>query len=111
MLMISSKLSLATKPRHDINGNDSVQTVWVELMNHNLIIGGVYRRARPSPDLEKAEFAQLSNQILKATGKKILLIIVNQTKQSEMLYLQNVIFKQEKSHGQLLRTTKWHICI
>ena len=74
--MISNKLSSASKPRPDINGNDTVQTVWIELVNHDLLIGGVYRRARPSADLEKAEFVQLSNQILKAasTGRKVLVL-------------------------------------
>ena len=50
--------------------------VWVELVNHNLLIGGVYRRARTSPELEKAEFTQLSKQIIKAasTGKKVLVL-------------------------------------
>ena len=40
------------------------------------IIGGIYRRARSSADLEREEFAQLSNQILKAasTGKIVLLL-------------------------------------
>ena len=76
MLMISNKLSSATKPRPDINGNDSIQTVWIELLNFDLIIGGVYRRARPCADLEKEEFLQLSNQILKAasSGKKVLVL-------------------------------------
>ena len=57
-------------------GNDTVQTVWIELVQYNLLIGGVYCRARASPDLEKAEFVQLSNQILKAasTGKKVLVL-------------------------------------
>ena len=50
--------------------------MWIELVNHDLLIGGVYRRSRPSADLEKAEFIQLSNQILKAasTGKKVLVL-------------------------------------
>ena len=74
--MIPDKHSSSSKPRPDINGNDTVQTVWIELVQYNLLIGGVYRRARASPDLEKAEFAQLSNQILKAasTGKKVLVL-------------------------------------
>ena len=76
ILMISNKLAASAKPRADINGNDTVQTIWIEISNHDLIIGGIYRRARPSADLETAEFAQLSNQILKAanTGKKVLLL-------------------------------------
>ena len=76
ILMVSNKLSSVTKPRNDINGSDTVQTVWVELANHNLIIGGVYRRSRPSAELEKAEFTQLSNQIMKAanSGKKVLVL-------------------------------------
>jgi hypothetical protein len=43
---------------------------------YNHLIGGVYRRPRSSTDLEKAEFVQLSNQILKAAskGKKVLML-------------------------------------
>ena len=76
ILLISNMVSSGCKPRPDINSKDSIQTVWVELINHDLIIGGVYRRARPSPELEKIEFAQLSNQILRAasTGKKVLVL-------------------------------------
>ena len=76
ILMISNKLSSAAKPRPDLNGNDSVQTVWIELANHNIFIGGVYCRARPSSDLESAEFIQFSNQIIKAasTGKIVLVL-------------------------------------
>ena len=76
ILMISDKLAAAAKPRPDINGDDSVQTIWIEIGIHNLIIGGIYRRARSSAELEKAEFVQLSNQIMKAasTGKKVLLL-------------------------------------
>ena len=74
--MISNKLAASAKPRPDINGDDTVQTIWIEIGNHDLIIGGIYRRARSSADLEKGEFAQLSNQILKAasTGMKVLLL-------------------------------------
>ena len=76
IMMISNKLSSDSKPRPDINGGDSIQTVWIELVKQNLMIGGVYRRARASADLEKAEFDQLSHQVLKAasTGKKVLLL-------------------------------------
>ena len=76
ILMISNKLAVSAKPRPDINGDDTIQTIWIEIGNHDLIIGGIYRRARSSADLEKEEFAQLSNQILKAasTGKKVLLL-------------------------------------
>ena len=65
-----------SKPRQDLNGEDSVQTIWIELTNHNLLIGVVYRHARTSPELEKEEFSQLSSQILKAasTGKKVLVL-------------------------------------
>ena len=74
--MIDDSLASDCKPRPEINGTDTVQTVWIELTKYNLIIGGIYRRARASADLEKAEFAQLSRQILKAagTGKKILVL-------------------------------------
>ena len=76
ILMIDDSLASDCKPRPEINGTDTVQTVWIELTKYNLIIGGIYRRARASADLEKAEFAQLSRQILKAagTGKKILVL-------------------------------------
>ena len=76
ILMLSNELYPASKPRPDINGNDSVQTVWIELVKHDLLIGGVYRRARASAELEKEEFAQLSSQVLKAasSGKKVLLL-------------------------------------
>ena len=69
-------VSSASKPRPDLNGGDAVQTVWIELMNHNLLIGGVYRRVRPSANIERAEFLQLSKQIIKAasTGKKVLVL-------------------------------------
>ena len=75
-MLISNELTSVSKPRPDINCNDTIQTVWVELMNHNILIGGVYRRARPSAELESDEFTQLSNQILKAasTGKKVLVL-------------------------------------
>jgi hypothetical protein len=76
ILMISNKLAASAKPRPDINGDDTVQTIWIEMGNYDLIIGGIYRRARSSADLEREEFAQLSNQILKAasTGKIVLLL-------------------------------------
>ena len=61
-MMLSNSLMSVAKPRPDINCSDTVQTIWVELVHHNLLIGGVYRRARSSPELEKAEFTQLSNQ-------------------------------------------------
>ena len=66
ILMVSNKLAASAKPRPDINGDDTVQTIWIELGNYDLIIGGIYCRARSSPDLEREEFAQLSNQVLKA---------------------------------------------
>ena len=43
ILKISNKLTAAAKPRSDINGDDSVQTIWIEIGNHDLIIGGIYR--------------------------------------------------------------------
>ena len=73
---MSNNLTSAAKPRPDINCNDSVQTIWVELTNHDLLIGRVYRRSRSCAELEQAEFTQMSNQILKAasTGKKVLVL-------------------------------------
>ena len=76
-MMVSNELASSSIQRPDINGADSVQTVWTELTHLGLIIGGVYRRNRPSqPDLEREEMAQLTNQILKAaqTGKAVLLL-------------------------------------
>ena len=76
ILLISNMLSSGCKPHPDVNSKDTIQTVLVELINHDLIIGGVYRRARPCPKLEKVEFTQLSNQILRAanTGKRVLVL-------------------------------------
>jgi hypothetical protein len=77
IMMVSADLASSAIQRPDINGSDTVQTVWTELTHLGLIVGGVYRRNRPSqPDLEREEMAQLTNQILKAaqTGKAILLL-------------------------------------
>jgi exonuclease III len=77
IMMVSADIASSSIQRPDINGSDTVQTVWTELTHLGLIIGGVYRRNRPSqPDLEKEEMAQLTNQILKAaqTGKAVLLL-------------------------------------
>ena len=38
ILMISDKLAASARPRPDINGDDSVQTIWMEIGIHNLII-------------------------------------------------------------------------
>ena len=72
IMMLSDNLISYSKPRPDINGKDTIQTVWVEIVHLDLLICGVYRRARPSQDLERDEFTQFSNQIFKAasTGKK-----------------------------------------
>ena len=77
IMMVSEDLASASIQRPDINGSDTVQTVWTELTNYGLIVGGVYRRNRPSqPDLEREEMDQLINQILKAaqSGKAVLLL-------------------------------------
>jgi hypothetical protein len=77
IMMVSADLASSAIQRPDINGSDTVQTVWTELTHLGLIVGGVYRRNRPSqPDLEREEMVQLTNQILKAaqTGKAILLL-------------------------------------
>ena len=76
-MMVSADIASSSIQRPDINGSDTVQTVWTELTHLGLIIDGVYRRNRPSqPDLEREEMAQLTNQILKAaqTGKAVLLL-------------------------------------
>ena len=77
IMMVSEDLASASIQRPDINGSDTVQTVWTELTNYGLLVGGVYRRNRPSqPDLEREEMDQLVNQILKAaqSGKAVLLL-------------------------------------
>ena len=77
IMMVANELASVSKKRPDINGNDSVQTVWTEFTKHNLLVGGVYRRNKPfQPDLEKEEVNQLINQVLKAsqTGKAVLLL-------------------------------------
>ena len=77
IMLVSNKLASAAIKRPDINGKDSVQTVWTELRDCNLLVGGVYRRNRPSdPELEREEIDQLINQVLKAvqTGKPVLLL-------------------------------------
>ena len=43
ILMVSNQLASASKPIPEINGNDTVQSVWVEIVGHDLLIGGVYR--------------------------------------------------------------------
>ena len=75
--MVSNDLCSSAKPRHDINAQDTVQTVWTEFTELNLLVGGVYRRWRTGqPDLEYEELDQLSVQILRAasTGLNVLLI-------------------------------------
>ena len=77
IMMVSDDLASSSIPRPDINGSDTVQTVWTEFTHLDLIVGGVYRRNRPSqPDLEREEMAQLTNQVLKSaqTGKAVLLL-------------------------------------
>ena len=77
LMLISDNLATSAKPRPDINCKDTVQTVWVEFTELNLLVGGVYRRCRTGqPDLENEEFDQLTSQILRAvsTGLKMLLI-------------------------------------
>ena len=77
IILISEALASSAKLRPDINDRDSVQTLWIELLNYKFIIGGVYRRHRKAdPELEKNECSQLNNYILKATqtGKSVLLL-------------------------------------
>ena len=65
-MMIANNKASSAKPRPDINGSDTVQTVWTELVDQKVLIGGVYRRNRPSqPELEREEFDQLIKQIFK----------------------------------------------
>ena len=76
-MLVSNDLATSAKPRHDINDNDSVQTMWTEFIDLKLIVGGIYRRCRPrQPDLERIDLDQLASQVLKAssTGLKVLLI-------------------------------------
>ena len=77
IMMVSTDLASSSILRPDINGKDTVNTVWTEVVSHNLLIGGVYRRNRPSqPEVEREELNQLSNQVLKAvhTGKTVILL-------------------------------------
>ena len=76
IVLISQNLASSCKLRPDINGSDTIQTVWIELTNHDILIGGVYRRGRNFNDLEKLECSQLNNQILKGaqSGKGVLLM-------------------------------------
>ena len=56
IMMVANELASVSKKRPDINGNDSVQTVWTEFTKHNLLVGGVYRRNKPfQPDLDGAQ--------------------------------------------------------
>ena len=65
IMMVSDDQASSSIPRPDINGSDTVQTVWTEFTHLDLIVGGVYRRNRPSqPDLEREEMTQLTNQVL-----------------------------------------------
>ena len=75
--VVANDIASASIKRPDINGTDTVQTVWIEITSLNILIGGVYRRNKPSqPDLEREELNQLINQTLKAaqTGKSVLLL-------------------------------------
>ena len=77
IMMVSDDLASSSILRPDVNGSDTVQTVWTELTHLGLIVGGVYCRNRPSqPNLERKEMVQLTNQVLKAvqTGKAVLLL-------------------------------------
>ena len=47
IMMISDDLASSSKQRPDINGSDSVQTVWTELIHLGLLICGVYRTPWP----------------------------------------------------------------
>ena len=101
IMMISDDLASSSKQRPDINGSDSVQTVWTELTHLELLICGVYRRNRPSqPDLEQLEMEQLTNQILKAaqTGKAVLVL------GDLNLDHSNPIHKKQKEANDLLCT-------
>ena len=42
LVMVSQDLAASCKVRPDINDIDTVQTVWLEISNHNILIGGVY---------------------------------------------------------------------
>ena len=58
VIMMVSDLGLSSIQRPDINGADTVQTGLTELTHLGLIVGGVYRRNRPSQsDLELEEMA------------------------------------------------------
>ena len=77
IVLVSEKLASTCKIRPDINGSDTVQTVWIQFTNHDILIGGIYRRGRSlNNELEKLECVQLNSQILKAarSGMGVLLM-------------------------------------
>lgn len=80
LMMISNEMSSSAKPRHDINSQDTVQTIWTEFTDLNLLVCGVYRRWRPGlPDLEQEELSQLSAQILRASSTGLTILIIGDT--------------------------------
>ena len=83
--MISDSLASAAKPRPDINSQDSVQTVWIELSESQLLIGGAYRQNRNrQPDLEKEELDQLSSQVFWASATVLNVLLIGDTNLDHM---------------------------
>ena len=80
IVLVSEKLASSCKIRPAVNGSDTVQTVWIQLTNHGILIGGVYQRGRSSnSDLEKLECIQLNNQILKAAQSGLGILLMGDT--------------------------------
>ena len=60
IMLVSNDIASSIILRHDLNNEvDTIPTLWVQLKNLNqkldIIIGGVYRRSRPSTDLMISE--------------------------------------------------------
>ena len=51
IMMVSADIAASSIQRPDINGSDTVQTVWTELTHLELIVGGVYRQANETGQL------------------------------------------------------------
>ena len=84
-MLVSTELATAAKPRPDLNEDDTVQTVWTEFSQFQLLVGGVYRRCRTGQtDLEQDELDQLSSQILRAASTGLDVIVIGDTNLDHM---------------------------
>ena len=65
-MVISNSLAPSARPRPDINGQDTVQTVWTEFSELKLLVEGIYRRNRSGQnEVEQSELDQLSTNFLR----------------------------------------------